>query len=135
MTARVTCRGSSGLDLNGERGKGRSPCARRSRQRTRDAAGQARPAGVSPGASPDGHQAPRRLGWSLVNALSRVVRDRLLPRTSHGRSSSGQALPPLPFRMGGVHFHRDEDFVASALREVDRLADKAGLTAQSRLLD
>lgn len=37
--------------------------------------------------------------------------------------------------MGGVHFHRDEDFVASALREVDRLADKAGLTAQSRLLD
>lgn len=37
--------------------------------------------------------------------------------------------------MGGEHFRDDDAFVASAVREVGRLADQAGATKESRLLD
>ena len=42
--------------------------------------------------------------------------------TSHGRSPSGVRLPPLPFRMGGVHFREDSDFVRAGVGDVKRLS-------------
>jgi cyclopropane fatty-acyl-phospholipid synthase-like methyltransferase len=44
-------------------------------------------------------------------------------------------LPPPRMRMGGVHFASDADFVAGGVRDVRLLADVAGLTRDSRLLD
>jgi cyclopropane fatty-acyl-phospholipid synthase-like methyltransferase len=44
-------------------------------------------------------------------------------------------LPPPRLRMGGAHFASDEDFVAGGVRDVRLLAEVAGLTRDSRLLD
>ncbi|HWM73011.1 MAG TPA: class I SAM-dependent methyltransferase [Nocardioides sp.] len=44
-------------------------------------------------------------------------------------------LPPRRLRMGGVHFRRDADLVRAAQRDVRILRRRAGLTAESRLLD
>lgn len=70
--------------------------------------------------------------------LARVVegaRRALAVRAHHGRTPGGVPLPPLPFRMGGAHFRRDEDFIAAALRDARRLGDTVGLCASSRMLD
>ncbi|MFM7147044.1 MAG: class I SAM-dependent methyltransferase [Actinomycetales bacterium] len=47
----------------------------------------------------------------------------------------GYRLPPGKFRMGGAHFKDDDAFIASAVRDVERLETMAGLTTQTRLLD
>ena len=47
----------------------------------------------------------------------------------------GQTLPPIELRMGGKHFLDDNDFVASAVGDVKRLQQLAGLTLNSRVLD
>ena len=44
-------------------------------------------------------------------------------------------LPPAKYRMGGAHFQDDDAFIATAARDVRRLGELAGLTAESRLLD
>ncbi len=44
-------------------------------------------------------------------------------------------LPPAGLRMGGEHFQDDEAFVATAARDVARLEARAGLSAESSLLD
>lgn len=44
-------------------------------------------------------------------------------------------LPPRRLRMGGAHFKKDPAFVRLAVRDVRTLQRKAGLTADSRLLD
>ena len=44
-------------------------------------------------------------------------------------------LPPGKYRMGGAHFKNDREFIRTAVRDVERLEDYCGLTAQSRLLD
>jgi SAM-dependent methyltransferase len=62
------------------------------------------------------------------------VQARWLLRSTGGNSARGTALPPIPFRMGGKHFVDNSDFVASAVKDVARLAER-GLTPNSRLLD
>lgn len=71
----------------------------------------------------------------VIRRKLKPSRDIFLVRRSHGVSSSGVPLPPVQFRMGGEHFRADEDFVSSALAEVDRLVSLAGLEKSSRLLD
>lgn len=44
-------------------------------------------------------------------------------------------LPPPRLRMGGKHFKKDAAFVAAAVRDVRKLQRRAGLTADSRVLD
>jgi len=44
-------------------------------------------------------------------------------------------LPPRRLRMGGEHFRADEDLVAAAVADVEKLRALAGLTRASRLLD
>jgi SAM-dependent methyltransferase len=44
-------------------------------------------------------------------------------------------LPPLHLRMGGRHFKDDGDFVRKAVRDVQVLQERAGLTRDSRVLD
>ena len=44
-------------------------------------------------------------------------------------------LPPGRFRMGGAHFKDDGEFVRTAVRDVERLEELAGLTRDSALLD
>ncbi len=58
-------------------------------------------------------------------------------KSSAGASSSDRnwRLPPRKYRMGGEHFRDDDAFVASAVRDVQRLQDLAGLTVQTRLMD
>ena len=46
-----------------------------------------------------------------------------------------QVLPPAELRMGGKHFLDDNEFVASAVRDVKRLQQTAGLTLNSQVLD
>ena len=50
-------------------------------------------------------------------------------------SKSDLVLPPGKYRMGGEHFKKDKAFIKTAVNDVKRLEDYAGLTAQSRLLD
>lgn len=56
-----------------------------------------------------------------------------------GKKASAKApakvLPPGKYRMGGEHFKDDAAFIATAVRDVNRLEDYCGLTADSRLLD
>lgn len=65
----------------------------------------------------------------------------MFSRTSKraGKSAKGKAsglpLPPGKYRMGGEHFKDDAAFIRTAVADVERLQDYAGLTAQSRLLD
>lgn len=44
-------------------------------------------------------------------------------------------LPPTDLRMGGEHFLDDDDFVQSAIEDVRRLEEYAGLNRDCRLLD
>lgn len=56
-----------------------------------------------------------------------------------GKKASAKApakvLPPGKYRMGGEHFKDDAAFIATAVRDVNRLEDYCGLTSDSRLLD
>jgi SAM-dependent methyltransferase len=61
---------------------------------------------------------------------------------SHGPSASNDValdpsipLPPYSLRMGGVHFKKDEDFVAAGVRDVRLLRRRAGLGPRKRVLD
>lgn len=49
--------------------------------------------------------------------------------------ASALPLPPGKYRMGGEHFKDDAAFIATAVHDVRRLADYAGLSAESSLLD
>lgn len=49
--------------------------------------------------------------------------------------ASKKVLPPGRFRMGGEHFKDDDAFIATAVRDVNRLEDYCGLDEGSRLLD
>lgn len=51
------------------------------------------------------------------------------------RKAEPPVLPPGRYRMGGDHFKDDRAFVATAVNDVRRLEEYAGLTADSRLLD
>lgn len=51
------------------------------------------------------------------------------------RGASDVPLPPTRLRMGGAHFRKDADFIRSAAQDVRLLRRRAGLTAESRLLD
>jgi cyclopropane fatty-acyl-phospholipid synthase-like methyltransferase len=74
-------------------------------------------------------------------ALRGLDRARTRPPLSHARLprlvavSDEIPLPPPRLRMGGAHFASDEDFVAGGVRDVRLLAEVAGLTRDSRLLD
>lgn len=52
-----------------------------------------------------------------------------------GNPESPPDLPPQRFRMGGVHFKDDHEFIRTAVRDVQRLEKQAGLTPESSLLD
>jgi cyclopropane fatty-acyl-phospholipid synthase-like methyltransferase len=65
----------------------------------------------------------------------RTVQNAILPRLHQGKSTSGVALPPRVYRMGGKHFRSNDAFVASAKAEVGRLQERIGLESSSRLLD
>lgn len=56
-------------------------------------------------------------------------------RTSGAVPSGRVGLPPSRLRTGGAHFKDDNDYVVSAVREVDRLVSLVGLNRDSRLLD
>jgi len=56
-------------------------------------------------------------------------------RTSGAVPSGRVRLPPSELRAGGEHFKDDNDYLASALREVDRLTSLTGLNRASRLID
>jgi cyclopropane fatty-acyl-phospholipid synthase-like methyltransferase len=74
----------------------------------------------------------------LARVLSQIVQKAqaaVLPRTRHGKSSTGVPLPPTVYRMGGKHFRSDEAFVDSATAEVRRLQELVDLKPDSRLLD
>ena len=49
--------------------------------------------------------------------------------------AAAPVLPPGKYRMGGEHFKDDVVFIATAVRDVQRLEDYCGLTRDSRLLD
>ncbi len=51
------------------------------------------------------------------------------------KKAPGKALPPGKYRMGGEHFKDDAVFIATAVRDVNRLEEYCDLTADSRLLD
>jgi len=51
-----------------------------------------------------------------------------------GRRST-LVLPPGGYRMGGAHFKDDKAFIRTAVRDVQRLEQYCGLTADSALLD
>ena len=51
-----------------------------------------------------------------------------------GRRST-LVLPPGRYRMGGAHFKDDKAFIRTAVRDVERLEQYCGLTADSALLD
>ena len=51
------------------------------------------------------------------------------------RKSSGKALPPGKYRMGGEHFKDDEAFIKTAVKDVKRLEKYCDLNVDSRLLD
>lgn len=57
----------------------------------------------------------------------------MFKRTSSKRSQL--VLPPGKYRMGGVHFKNDREFVRTAVRDVERLEQYCGLTQDSALLD
>lgn len=56
-------------------------------------------------------------------------------RTSRAVPSGRVRLPPNRLRAGGAHFKDDNDYLVSALREVDRLVSLSGLNRASRLVD
>lgn len=51
------------------------------------------------------------------------------------RRKTPTPLPPGRFRMGGAHFKDDAEFIRTAVADVTRLEDYAGLTKDSALLD
>lgn len=51
------------------------------------------------------------------------------------KASSSKALPPGKYRMGGEHFKKDKEFIRTAVADVTRLQQYAGLNANSRLYD
>jgi len=51
------------------------------------------------------------------------------------RTTRPLVLPPGKYRMGGAHFKDDTAFVETAVRDVQRLENLAGLTRESRVLD
>jgi SAM-dependent methyltransferase len=51
------------------------------------------------------------------------------------RRQAAPVLPPGRYRMGGDHFKDDQAFIATAVGDVRRLEEYAGLTESSRLLD
>lgn len=55
-------------------------------------------------------------------------------RNEKVHSESGP-LPPGRYRMGGAHFKDDAEFIRTAVRDVQRLQEFAGLTTDSALLD
>jgi SAM-dependent methyltransferase len=56
-------------------------------------------------------------------------------RKKASAKAPAKVLPPGKYRMGGEHFKDDTAFIATAVRDVNRLEDYCGLTADSRLLD
>ncbi len=55
--------------------------------------------------------------------------------SKNDRPTQSAPLPPGRFRMGGAHFKDDQEFIRTAVRDVQRLEDQAGLTTESALLD
>jgi SAM-dependent methyltransferase len=70
----------------------------------------------------------------MLREIARALRSKRLTRADGGHAPSGVALPPAALRMGGAHFLDNEVFVATAKRDVARLAEH-GLTRDSALLD
>ena len=66
--------------------------------------------------------------------MLRTLRSWRLTRTVGGFAPSGVALPPAQLRMGGAHFLDNAALVATARRDVARLAEH-GLTRDGSLLD
>lgn len=52
-----------------------------------------------------------------------------------GKRNTVTVLPPSKYRMGGKHFKNDASFVKTAVEDVERLEEYAGLSRDSRLLD
>lgn len=74
-------------------------------------------------------RAAKALRWRIPLLVGR------LRSAPYGSSPGGIPLPPRVFRKGGKHFEPDSDFVSSAIHDVDRLVEIAGLTQRSVLLD
>jgi cyclopropane fatty-acyl-phospholipid synthase-like methyltransferase len=70
----------------------------------------------------------------VLKTSLKKIRETSRVKAQGGTSNAGVPLPPTKYRMGGRHFVDNSAFVASAVKDVERLAD-FGLKKDSSLLD
>lgn len=83
------------------------------------------------------------MATEVIKLLKRVTRATgLEERLRNARTSSaglvrvdGQGIPPARIRLGGHNFEDDQDFLAGALADAERLEKELGVRAGSRVLD
>jgi len=73
-------------------------------------------------------------GRVMLKASLNKIRETARVKATGGTSPAGVPLPPAKYRMGGRHFLDNSAFVASATKDIERLAT-FGLDKDSRLLD